>query len=158
MYWTELTWVLVAGYVLGAPLVWHIEQWWLNRKLNEVRWLYHLCFYGGVVASFFGIAWWAPPIFFFGMVLGTGIVQIALVPLCEHLLAPVRIKLGINVGGPVAKLVQLQKEMAMEARRRGLDLSKPIRDETEQERLKMDELMAEFDDRITEVGREMRGE
>lgn len=152
MPWMTITWVGVAGYVVGAPLIWHIEQWWLDRKLREFRWIYHLCFFTAVAGSYFAYTWWVPPLFLLGLVIASGLVQVVAFEVCRLILSPLRVRHGISAGSPWTQDVQLKREIEIEARRRGLDMNKPISDQTPDERAKLSELTQEYENRLHQIG------
>lgn len=151
MSWIIATWIAVGGYVLGAPLIWHLEQWWLGRKLHAVRWVYHLSFYTALPVSFFAYGWWAPPVFFLGMLLATVVVQFAVFQLCRRVLAPIRVRAGVTAGNPFAQFVQLKAEIEREARRRGLDWNQSS-EKTPEDAAKFRALMLEYEDRLHKAG------
>jgi hypothetical protein len=52
--WEFLSWVGVIGYILISSIVWSVQRKFFgNRKLHSVRWIYHICFWLGVVGFFF---------------------------------------------------------------------------------------------------------
>jgi hypothetical protein len=56
----ELTWLLGVGYMVLTAAIWQSEVLVTHgRKLHEVRWMYHLCFYGALVAAVKGYGWFA---------------------------------------------------------------------------------------------------
>ena len=155
MGWTIATWIAVGGYVLGAPTIWHVERWWLNRKLREVRWIYHFSFFAALASSFFAYGWWAPPVFLVGMLLATAVVQVGVFEICRRVLAPTRVEAGVVRGSPAAHYLQLKVEIEREARRRGLDWNQPLVERTPADAAKFTALMKEYEDRLHEVGKAM---
>ena len=155
MPWMTITWAGVAGYVLGATLIWHIEQWWLDRKLREVRWIYYVCFFTAVAGSYFAYTWWVPPLFLLGLIIATGIMQVVAFEFCRLILSPWRIRRGISAGAPWTQNLQLKREIEIEARRRGLDVNQPIAEQTPDERARLSELTQEYDARLHKSGWDM---
>ena len=155
MPWMTITWVGVAGYVVGAPLIWHIEQWWLDRKLREVRWIYHMSFFTAIAGSYFAYTWWVPLLFLLGLVIASGLMQVVASEFCRLILTPLRIRRSISAGAPWTQHVQLKREIEIEARRRGLDMNKPIADQTPDEQARLSELTQEYEARLHKSGLDM---
>lgn len=155
MPWMTITWVGVAGYVLGAPLIWHIEQWWLDRKLREVRWIYHMSFFTAIAGSYFAYTWWVPLLFLLGLVIASGLMQVVASEFCRLILTPLRIRRSISAGAPWTQHVQLKREIEIETRRRGLDMNKPIADQTPDEQARLSELTQEYEARLHKSGLDM---